>query len=101
MSEDTNVEKVEKPVSAPLDPDAMFTALEDKIISSGAKMDMERIIILQTLAANMASSINRWASVRVRGTIFSMRQLSSQTICVSVVSKSTAPRACRAASNAR
>ena len=43
MSEDTNVEKVEKPVSAPLDPDAMFTALEDKIISSGAKMDMERI----------------------------------------------------------
>ena len=40
MSEDTNVEKVEKPVSAPLDPDAMFTALEDKIISSGAKMDM-------------------------------------------------------------
>jgi hypothetical protein len=38
----------------------------------------------------------RCASLRVRGTIFSMRPLSSQTICVSVVSKSTAPRAWRA-----
>jgi hypothetical protein len=42
---------------------------------------------LQTLAASMASSIRRWASLRVRGTIFSMRPFSSQTICVSVVSK--------------
>jgi hypothetical protein len=47
----------------------------------------------QTLAASMASSIRRCASLRTRGTIFSMRPFSSQTICVSVVSKSTAPRA--------
>ena len=46
----------------------------------------------QTLAASIASSISRCASLRVRGTIFSMRPFSSQTICVSVVSKSTAPR---------
>jgi hypothetical protein len=46
----------------------------------------------QTLAASIASSISRCASVRTRGTIFSMRPFSSQTICVSVVSKSTAPR---------
>ncbi len=54
-----------------------------------------------TLAASIASSISRCASVRVRGTIFSMRPLSSQMICVSVVSKSTAPRISRALSNAR
>jgi len=39
--------------------------------------------------------------VRVRGTIFSMRPLSSQTICVSVVSKSIAPRRVRSFSSAR
>jgi hypothetical protein len=55
----------------------------------------------QTLAASMASSISRCASVRVRGTIFSMRPLSSQTICVSVVSKSTAPRVRRCLPAAR
>jgi hypothetical protein len=56
---------------------------------------------LQTFAASMASSIRRCASLRVRGMIFSMRPLSSQTIWVSVVSKSTAPRTVRAASSAR
>jgi hypothetical protein len=54
-----------------------------------------------TLAASIASSISRCASLRVRGSMRSMRPASSQTICVSTVSKSTAPRACRAASNAR
>ena len=55
----------------------------------------------QTLAASIASSISLWASVRVRGTIFSIRPFSSQTIWVSVVSKSTAPRLWRSFSNAR
>jgi hypothetical protein len=55
----------------------------------------------QTLAASMDSSMSRWASLRVRGTIFSMRPFSSHTICVSTVSKSTAPRALRALSSAR
>ena len=55
----------------------------------------------QTLAASMASSISLCASLRVRGTIFSMRPFSSQTICVSVVSKSTAPRLARCFSSAR
>ena len=55
----------------------------------------------QTLAASMASSISRWASLRVRGMIFSIRPLSSQTICVSVVSKSIAPRVPRCLSRAR
>ena len=54
-----------------------------------------------TLAANMASSISLCASLRVRGTIFSMRPDSSHTIWVSTVSKSTAPRAWRATSSAR
>jgi hypothetical protein len=54
----------------------------------------------QTLAASMASSIRRCASLRVRGTIFSMRPFSSQMICVSVVSKSTAPRTPRCLSSA-
>ncbi len=43
MSEDTRVEKTEKPVSAPLDPDAMYAQLEKKITESSAKMDMARI----------------------------------------------------------
>jgi hypothetical protein len=47
---------------------------------------------LHTLAANIASSMSLWATLRVRGMIFSIRPLSSQTIWVSVVSKSTAPR---------
>ena len=55
----------------------------------------------QTLAASIDSSISRCASLRVRGTIFSMRPFSSQTICVSVVSKSIAPRLTRALSSAR
>jgi hypothetical protein len=46
----------------------------------------------QTLAASIASSISLCASLRTRGTICSMRPFSSQMICVSVVSKSTAPR---------
>ena len=55
----------------------------------------------QTLAASIASSISLCASLRVRGTIFSMRPFSSQTICVSVVSKSIAPRCARSFSSAR
>ena len=55
----------------------------------------------QTLAASIVSSISLCASVRVRGTIFSIRPFSSQTICVSVVSKSTAPRRPRSFSSAR
>ena len=55
----------------------------------------------QTLAASIDSSISRCASLRVRGTIFSIRPFSSQTICVSVVSKSIAPRLTRAFSSAR
>ncbi len=55
----------------------------------------------QTLAASIDSSISLCASVRVRGTIFSIRPFSSHTICVSVVSKSTAPRRVRSFSSAR
>ncbi|MNV68521.1 hypothetical protein D3C71_1613810 [compost metagenome] len=46
----------------------------------------------QVLAASMHSSISLWASLRTDGTICSMRPSSLQTILVSTVSKSMAPR---------
>ena len=43
MSEATRVEKVDMTNAHPLDPDAMFAALEEKITAGGVKMNMERV----------------------------------------------------------
>ena len=50
----------------------------------------------QTLAVNMHSSIKRWASLRVRGSMRKILPSSFEIIWVSVVSKSSAPRFSRA-----
>lgn len=43
MADGTNVEKVNKSEVRPLDPDAMFSALEDKINAAGLKFNMDRV----------------------------------------------------------
>ena len=53
-----------------------------------------------TLAASMHSSMMRCASLRASGTIFSILPRSSNTMRVSSVSKSIAPRRLRCAASA-
>ena len=68
--------------------------------SAQEKSDEAIVRVVKSQQHSMHSSISRWASLRLWATISVMRPCASQSIFVSGVSNSMAPRFFRAASSA-